>query len=88
MITASTEINRFTIQVSTLMAAEISSGTNSRMRRVTGDDDNSHDYRPRVINPANEGIQIRLRQIDHHSYKSMECDHRSENQQSMTESYP
>ena len=40
MITASTDIYRFIIQLSTLMGAEKSSETNSRMRRVTGDDDN------------------------------------------------
>jgi len=36
------------------MAAEKSSETDSRKRRVTGDDDNYHDKRPRLFDPANE----------------------------------
>jgi len=52
MITASTDIDRFIIQLSTLMAAKKSSETNSRTRRVTGDDENYHDYRPRLFDPA------------------------------------
>jgi hypothetical protein len=44
MITARTEIDRFNIQLSTLMAAEKSSETNSRTRRITSNDDNYHDY--------------------------------------------
>jgi len=88
MITASTDIDRFIIQLSTLMAAEKSSETYSRTSRVTGDEDNYHDCRPRLFDPANERNRIRSREIDHHSYKSMERDHQSENLQSMTRSYP
>jgi len=79
MITASTDINRFIIQLSTLMAAEKSSETNSHTRRVTGDDENYHDYRPRLFDPANERNRIRWREIEHHSYKSIERDYQSEN---------
>jgi hypothetical protein len=86
MITESTDIDRFIIQLSTLMAAEKSSGTNSRTRRVTGDDDNYHDYRPRLFDLAYERNRIRLKEIEHHSFKSIERDHQSENQQSMTRS--
>jgi len=46
MITASTDIDRFIIQLSTLMAAEKSSETNWHTRRATGDDDNYHDNSP------------------------------------------
>jgi len=38
MITARKDIDRRIIQLSTLMAAEKSSETNCRTRRVTGDD--------------------------------------------------
>jgi len=44
MITARTDIDCFIIQLSTLMAAEKSSETNCRTRRVTGNDDNYHYY--------------------------------------------
>jgi hypothetical protein len=88
MITESTDINRFIIQLSTRMAADKTSGTNSRTRRVTGDDDNYHDYRPRLFDPANERNGIRSKEIKHHSFKSIERDHQSENLQSMTRSYP
>jgi len=54
MITASMDINRFIIQLSTLMAAQKSSETNCRMRHFTGNGDNYHDYRLRVFDPANE----------------------------------
>jgi len=46
MITESTDIDRFIIQLSTLMAAEKSPETIWRTTPVTGDDDNYHDYRP------------------------------------------
>jgi len=61
MFTASTDIDRFIIQLSTLMAAEKSSEANRRTRRVTGDGDNYHDYRPRLFDPANERNRIRPR---------------------------
>ena len=61
MITARTDIERFIIQLSTLMAAEKSSETNRRTRRVMGDGDNYHDYRPRLFIPANERNRIRSR---------------------------
>jgi len=54
MITASTDIDRFITQLSTLMAAEKSSETDSPTRRVTGDDDNYQAYRPRLFELANE----------------------------------
>jgi len=88
MITASTDIDRFISQLSTLMAAEKSWETNSRTRRVTGNDETYHDYRPRLFDPANERNRIRSREIEHHSYKSIERDHQLENLQSMTRSYP
>jgi len=88
MITASTDIDRFIIQLSALMAVEKTSENNSRTRRVTGDDENYHDYRPRLFDPANERNRIRSREIEHHSYKSIERDHQSENLQWMTRSYP
>ena len=88
MITASTDIDRFISQLSTLMAAEKSWETNSRTRRVTGNDETYHDYRPRLFDPANERNRIRSREIEHHSYKSIERDHQSENLQSMARSYP
>ena len=82
MITASMDIDGFIVQLSTLMAAEKSSETNSRTRRLTGDDDNHHDYRPRVFDPANERNRIRSRYwVEHHSYESIECDHQPEKQQ-------
>jgi len=43
MITASTDIDRFIIPLGTPMAAEKSSESNPRTRRVTGDEDNYHD---------------------------------------------
>jgi len=88
MINASTDLDRFIVQLSTLMAAEKSTETNCRTRRITGDDDNYHDYRPRLFDPANETNRIRSREIKHHSYKSIERDHQSENLQSMARSYP
>jgi len=54
MITASTDIDRFIIQLTTLIAAEKSSETDSCTRPVTGDVENNHDYRPRLFDPANE----------------------------------
>jgi len=54
MITESMDIDRFIIQLGTLMAAEKSSETNWRTWRVTGDDDNCHDYRPRLFDSAND----------------------------------
>jgi len=59
MITASTDIDRFIIQLSTLMAVEKSSETNYRTRRVTGDDDNYQDCRPGLFDPASERNRIR-----------------------------
>jgi hypothetical protein len=88
MITARRDIDRFIIQLSTLMAAEKSSETNWHTRRVTCDDGNYHDYRPRLFDLANERNRIRSREIEHHSYKSIERDHQSENLQSMTRSCP
>jgi hypothetical protein len=61
MMTESTDINRFIIRLITMMAAENSSGTNSRTRRVTGDDDNHYDSRLPLLNPANERNRIRSR---------------------------
>jgi len=61
MFTASTDIDRFIIQLSTLLAAEKSSETNRRTRRVTGDGDNYHDYSPPLFDPANERNRIRSR---------------------------
>jgi len=54
MITESTDIDRFIIQLSTLMAAEKSTETICHTRRVTGDDNSYHDYRTRRFDPANE----------------------------------
>ena len=61
MTTASTDLDRFNIQLSTLMAAEKSSETNRPTRRGTGDGDNYHDYSPRLFDPANERKRIRSR---------------------------
>jgi len=61
MVTARKDIDRLIIQFSTLMVAEKSSETNSRTRRVTGDGDNYHDYRPRLYDPAIERNRIRSR---------------------------
>jgi len=61
IFTTSTDIDCFIIQLSTLMAAEKSSETNGRMRRVTSNGDNYHDYRLRVFDPANERNGIRSR---------------------------
>jgi len=44
MITARMDIDRFIIQLSTLMAAEKSSETNCCTTRFTGNDDNYHEY--------------------------------------------
>jgi len=68
------------------MAVGNSSETNSHMRRVTGDDDNYHNYRLPELDPANERNQILSREIEHHSYKSIGRDHQSEILQSMTRS--
>jgi hypothetical protein len=54
MITESTDIDGFFIQLSILMAAEKNSETIWRTTPVTGDDDDFHDYRPRLFDPANE----------------------------------
>jgi len=88
MFTASMDIDRFIIQLSTRIAAEKSSETNSRTGRVTGDDDKYHDYRLQLFNPAYARNWIRLRAIEHHSYRSIQRDHQSENQPSMARSYP
>ena len=61
MIIESTDIDRFIIQLSTLMAAEKSSETICHTRRVTGDDDSYHDYRTPLFDPANERNRIRSR---------------------------
>ena len=45
MITASTDIDRFSIQLSTLLAAEKSSETTQCTRRIAGNDDHDHKYR-------------------------------------------
>ena len=47
MITASTDMDRFIMQLSTLMAAEKSTETNLRTRRVARNDDNYQEYRIR-----------------------------------------
>jgi hypothetical protein len=66
------------------MAAEKSLETNRRTRRVTDDDDNYHDYRPRLFEPANERNRIRSRYwVEHHSYESIECHHQPEKLQWM-----
>jgi len=54
MMTASMDINCFIIQLSTQMAPEKSPETNSRMRLVTGDDDNYQDYKPQLFDSAYE----------------------------------
>jgi len=61
MIGASTDIDHFIIQLSTLMVAEKSSETNWHMRCVTSDDDNHHGYRPQLFDPANDRNRIRSR---------------------------
>jgi len=61
MITESTDIDRFIIQLSTLMAAEKSSETIGHTRCVSGDDDSYHDYRTQLFDPANERNRIRSR---------------------------
>jgi len=61
MITASTNIDCFIIDFCTLMAAEKSSETDCLTRQVTRNDDNYHDYRPQLYNPANERNCIRSR---------------------------
>jgi len=88
MITASPDIDHFIIQLSTPMAAEKISEANSHTRRVTGDDENYHDYTARRFDPANERNRIQSREIEYHSHKSMERDHQLENLQSMTGSHP
>jgi len=57
--TASTDLDRYNIQLSPLMAAEKSSETNWRTRRVTGNEDNYHEYRTRRFDPAYERNRIR-----------------------------
>jgi len=64
MITASTDIGRFIIQLGTLMAAEKNSETDSRTRHVTGDDENYHDYWPQLFCPANERNRIPFPQVN------------------------
>jgi len=54
MISASMNIDHYIIQFSTLMAAEKSSETNWRTRRITGNDNNYHDYCPRLLDSAND----------------------------------
>jgi len=82
MITASPDINCFIIQLSTLMAAEKSWETNSRMRRVTSDNDNYQDYRPRLLDPANERNRIQSTYwVEYQSYESIECDQKPEKPQ-------
>jgi len=60
-ITANMDIDRFIIQFSTLIPAEKSSESNSRMRRITSDDDNYQDYSLRLFELANERNRIRSR---------------------------
>jgi len=121
MITASTDIYHFIIQLGTLMAAEKCSETNWRRRRVaimttiitnTGfDPTNERNRIPflqvnSVRSSAREATMdetrrrqwrqlswvqdstLSTREIEYHSYKSFERDHRSENLQSMARSYP
>jgi hypothetical protein len=58
MTTANTDLDRFNIQLSPLMAAEKSSETHWHTRRVTGNDVNYHEYRTRQFDPAYERNQI------------------------------
>jgi len=60
VITASTDVDRFIIQLSHFMAPRMSSETNWHKRRVAGgEDDNYHAYRTRLFDPANERNRIR-----------------------------
>jgi hypothetical protein len=54
MTTASTDLDCHNIQFSPIMAAEKSLETNWRTRRVTGNDDNYHEYRTCLFDPAYE----------------------------------
>jgi len=87
MNTASTDIDHFIIQLSTLMAVKNDAETNSSTRRITGGDNSYHDNTPRLFDLANEENRIRSREIEHHSYKSIERNYMSENLQSMKLSY-
>jgi len=79
MITARTDIDPVIIQLSTLMAVVKSSETNCRTRRITRDDHNYHDYRPRLLGPANERNRMRsMYCVQHHSYESIESNHQAE----------
>lgn len=78
-ITATMDIYRFIIQLSTLMTMKKSSEAIWGMRCVTEDDNNYHDYRPSLCNPANGRNIIRSRySVEHYSYQSAECDHQPE----------
>jgi len=82
MITASTNIDRDIIQLSPLVKAEKSSDTNWRTRRIAGDDDDYHVCRIRPYQ-REKSNKIDIFEIEYHSYKSIECDHQSDNLQSM-----
>jgi len=90
MITARTDLDHFINQLSNVMVSRISSETNLHMRRVTGGkDDNCHEYKPRLFDPANVRNRIRfdIFEFEQHSYKSIERDPQLENLQSMVRSY-
>jgi len=60
LTTASMDHDCYNIQLSLLMAAEKSSETNWRRRRVTGNDDNYHEYWTTLFDSAYERNRIRL----------------------------
>ena len=67
MTTASTDHDRYNIQLSPLMAAEKGSENNWRTSRVTGNDDNYHEYRTPLFDPAYEGNRIRYTSLSSNS---------------------
>jgi len=77
-------LNQFNIRLSQEKAPVLSSETNWCIARVTSNDDDDHNYRPRLFTPADERNQIRSRCcVKHHFSKSIESDHQPEKLQWM-----